>query len=93
MTRRRGTQTWFIAKYNESQRNRNFVTLKHIVHPGSIGRMKYSFLSLLKIHRVIPDTEWLVSHSVDSRLYFWNSKTQKNHSARDGTDASVPDIW
>ena len=40
MTRRRGTQTWYIAKYNESQSNRNFVTLKHIVHPGTIGRMK-----------------------------------------------------
>lgn len=43
MTRRRGTQTWFIAKYNESQRNRNFVTLKHIVHPGGVGRLKFLF--------------------------------------------------
>ena len=40
MTRRRGTQTWYVAKYNESQRNRNFVTTKHIVHPGDIGRLK-----------------------------------------------------
>lgn len=41
MTRRRGTQTWFIARFNESQRNRNFVTTKHIVHPNGIGRLKY----------------------------------------------------
>ena len=47
MTRRRGTQTWFIAKYNESQRNRNFVTIKHIVHPGGIGRLKFFFLHII----------------------------------------------
>lgn len=40
MTRRRGTQTWFIGKFNENQRNRNFVNMKHFIHPNDVSRIK-----------------------------------------------------
>ncbi|CBK23227.2 uncharacterized protein [Blastocystis hominis] len=81
MTRRRGTQTWFIGKFNENQRNRNFVNVKNIIHPNDVSRVK-----------TIPGSAWVVSHSTDSNVFLWNSETQGNHVNREGSTSSIPDI-
>lgn len=91
MTRRRGTQTWFIGKFNENQRNRNFVNVKNIIHPNDVSRVKYDLVRFLII-RTIPNTVWVVSHSTDSNVYLWNSETQGNHVNREGSTSSMPDI-
>lgn len=39
LTRRRGTQAWFIGKFSESQKSRNVVNVRSIIHPGSINRV------------------------------------------------------
>lgn len=91
MTRRRGTQSWFIGKYNDGQRNRNFVGVKHLVHPGGVGRMKWAHGGAVT-SRLVPGSNWLVSHSNDSKLHLWFMPLQRNHFVRDGCDPSTPDL-
>ena len=39
LTRQRGTQAWFIGKFSESQKSRNIVNVRSIIHPGIISRV------------------------------------------------------
>ena len=91
MTRRRGTQSWFIGNYNDGLRNRNFVGVKHLVHPGGVGRMKWAHGGAVT-SRLVPGSNWLVSHSNDSKLHLWFMPLQRNHFVRDGCDPSTPDL-
>jgi hypothetical protein len=40
MTRRRGTQPWYVGKFNETKRKRSTSSILHIIHPGSLTSLK-----------------------------------------------------
>ncbi|KNB45175.1 hypothetical protein JH06_1470 [Blastocystis sp. subtype 4] len=81
LTRQRGTQAWFIGKFSESQKSRNIVNVRSIIHPGIISRV----LS-------IPHTMWIISHSNQQNVYFWRSCNKGCRAIRDNLEATIPDI-
>ena len=65
---------------------------KRIIHPGEISRIRYLSFSVL-IRRVLPFSDWIVSHGSTNQLSVWDLKRQVNRKVKKTKNrASTPNL-